>query len=206
MPVPPPPNSPDPAPLPPSLPAGPLPPFPPRAAPRPLWRQSMDAHDDLQAGETRYARGIGGWLLLFTFGRVLAILFWAVALLKDASIFVRPGVWSALTTPGSSAYQPFWSKLIVYETTGHAFLLFGSIVLVCLLFARWRIFRPLMVSYMVLTPLFLWGDYWLAQPLQELNADALQQVLFGALQNTLFALIWIPYLLISERAKGTFYK
>lgn len=166
----------------------------------------MDAHDDLDEGETRELRGIGGWLLLFTLGRLLAVPLLGFALFVDVFSLVKPGVWQALTTPGSTAYDPLWSSTLIYETTGNALWLFCSVVIVFLLFSQRKILRPLMVTYMVGLVLFYWGGYLLASHIARFSAAVLGRMLGTGVIATINALIWVPYWLVSERVKGTFYK
>ena len=142
-------------------------------------------------------------LLLFTLGRILAIPLLGFALLVDLAALDR---WQTLTTPGSGAYDPFWSKILIYETTGNALWLFCSVVIVILLFCQRKLLRPLMVGYMVGLALFYWGDYLLALHLERFSAAGTSRLLGSSVAATITVLIWVPYWLVSERVKGTFYK
>ena len=109
----------------------------------------MDAHDDLEEGESREMRGIGGWLLLFTLGRIIAVFVVAFALWKDLKVFVTPGVWQFLTDPGSEAYHALWGKLVIYETTGNVVQLIGSVAVAVLMFSN----RKILPSWLLATSL-----------------------------------------------------
>ena len=184
----------------------PVPPPLPRLEPRPLWRQTLDEHDDLEEGDQRGHQSIGGWLILFAVGRVLSPFFLASALLIDLRGFTKPGVWSRLTTPGSVVYHPFWSVVMVYQTAGNALLLLFSIVLALLFFARWKACPPLMVGFMVSLALFYWGAYLLCLQIPALKEHASGEQINAALSASITALIWVPYFLTSVRVRYTFVK
>ena len=180
----------------------PAPPAIPNPAPTPLWRESLEAHDDVEEG----VQGLGGWLFLFGIGRVIAVFVWVGALLKDLAIIGKPDLWSALTTPGTHAYSPLWSTVLLGETAGNALWLLWSVALVALFFARWKIFRPMVIGYLVGITLFFWADYLLCRQISTLSDEVRAKALLGCLTTTLTAAIWIPYFLASERVRRTFVK
>lgn len=167
-----------------------------------MWRESLDEQDDVENG----VQGLGGWLFLFGIGRVLAVFSWIFALAKDLLIVAKPGLWSALTTPGSKIYRPYWFTVLVYETSGNVLCLLLSVCLVALFFARWKIFRPLVIVYLIGMTGFLWGDYLLTWQITTIPAPARSQAWGSCIAATLCALLWVPYFLVSTRVERTFVK
>ena len=162
----------------------------------------MEAHEDLESG----GLGIGGWLILFAVSRVIAVFLWGLALLATSTVLFNPRIWMALTTPGTPAYHPLWSVAIIYEVTGNTLFFLLSLLLLGLFFARRKIFRPVMVTYMVATVFFLWGDYFISGRIPAVRLHGSDIIMQGGIQTTISALIWVPYFLFSERVKKTFVK
>ena len=59
--------------------------------------------------------GVGGWLVLPVLGMILTSLVAVFALFRDVIPVFRPQTWSALTTPGSPAYNALWAPLAFFE-------------------------------------------------------------------------------------------
>ena len=150
--------------------------------------------------------GIGGWLILFAISRVAAVFTWGYALIATGQVLFNPRIWQVLTTPGTTAYHPLWSVAIIYEVAGNTLFFLLSLILLGLFFARWKIFRPLMVSCLVATALFLWGDYFISGQIPAVRLHGEDTILQGCIRTTLYALIWTPYFLVSERVRKTFVK
>lgn len=146
----------------------------------------------------RYYHSLGGWLILVGFGTIMRPVAHIVSF-YDLTKFTRMDLWIKLTTPGYSSYHPLWGVGILGEVCLRIFLFVFSILLVVLFFQRRRTFPPLAIGYLIAVPivtLFLEGaaSALTAEPLNPANA----------IRTFVAAAIWVPYLCVSKRVKGTF--
>ena len=168
--------------------------------PPPLWCETLDVHQEDDPGESPFA----GPLILVAIGRVLAIPISLYAVVHFVGIFLKPGVWSILTSPDSRAYHPLWAPTIVYEGVGKLSIFVCCIVLAWMFFARKRIFRPTIIIYSLLLLVFLWSDQFLAAIITAKHTDAASGTIARSIGTTIGTLIWVPYYLISDRVKRVF--
>jgi len=148
--------------------------------------------------------GIGGWLIVVAIGVFVSPFRVLASFVKTLTPIVRDGVWSALTTPGSSAYQPMWAPLIVYELLGNFGLLLAYVGLLVLFVKRSTKFPRLFIWIAALTFPFLVIDVWLSSFVLT-DQSALDPGTVRGLATSIgtFA-IWVPYMLLSRRVRNTF--
>ena len=159
----------------------------------------MEAHDDKMDG----VQGFGGWMFLFIVSLGISILVTAGAFLLVSAIFIIPGGWANFTSPGSPNYHPLYSTVFTIELVGNGLRLVYLLVLVYLLFKRRRIFRPLMLGYLVAATILTWVDHAIAQQIPAVSGHP-NNGLANCVGMTLYALTWGTYLLVSHRARNTF--
>lgn len=161
-----------------------------------LWRQTMAEQREV---------GIGGALWLVVIGRVLAPFVIAFSLYRNVSMLLEPGVWTALTSPGSRAYHPLWGGVLIYEVIGWGTFLLTSLLALWLLWRRHSAFPAMMIAYQAVFILFLWGDALLGGNIPAVRENAVfSSLIVAAVQATVMGAIWIPYFLVSERVRNTF--
>lgn len=147
---------------------------------------------------------IGGWLLLPMLGMVFTPFAIAFNLWTNYVPIFTGGQWQEFTTPGSELYHPLLGPLLIFELIAN--LGVGVLVIVCLfcLFPRKRIFPRLAIAYYLVSIAFVVLDHIGANqiPLLAANPET------GDVQEIVRAVaaggIWIPYMLLSRRVKGTF--
>lgn len=180
----------------------PTPPPLPRSAAKPasLWRDSLEAHNDVENG----VQGISGWLILFTVSLFISPFIAAYGVLTIGRILVNPAVWERLTSPDSPAYHPLWSPVLIFELVGNLVRVLFCLGLLILLFTRRRIFPPLAIVYLIALLGFAWVDHLLSQQIPAIRDRPASQGFANHLQTTLYVLIWAPYFWMSERVRNTF--
>lgn len=146
--------------------------------------------------------GFGGWLVLPVIGIFITPLLAFIEFWKNNEFF-NYLQWEILTNPAHSAYNPKLGILVLIEYVYQIALLAYSIFVVILMVKRrtsFPIFATIMYGANVV---FIFLDsIWL-------NALGMPTVFDGesanvAIRTILVASIWIPYIIFSERVKGTF--
>ncbi|CUI03851.1 DUF2569 domain-containing protein [Massilia antarctica] len=148
--------------------------------------------------------GLKGWLLivgmvvLFT---PLRALFTFPAMYMD--LFDSTS-WVAMTTPGNGAYHSAWKPLVFTEVAFNGGMFVVSLLLIYLFFAKKRGFPMLFIVLHVTDVLLTVCQSMIihlilpAEPLFDLETGT------ELVRSLLVALIWVPYLLVSERVERTF--
>ncbi|MDM5179522.1 DUF2569 domain-containing protein [Massilia sp. DJPM01] len=148
--------------------------------------------------------GLNGWLMIVGMG----VLFTPLRML-----FVFPEMyvnlfnsanWGDMITPGSGAYNAAWKPLMFTEVAFNCAMLLASLVLIYLFFAKKRRFPMLFIVLQVAGILFIVCQSMIihlilpTEPLFDPDASA------DLMRSMLAALIWVPYMLVSERVEQTF--
>ena len=150
------------------------------------------------------AEKIGGWLILFGIGIVLS----PIQLLITSVISFFPlftdGSWAALTTITSEFYHPLWGPLLLGELIFNFGKTLVLIYMVYLFFSRDYLFPIFYIGVIVATLIFIPLDAWLVKIILP-NEPMFDPETFQNFLTTLIGgMIWISYLLFSQRAKATF--
>ena len=148
---------------------------------------------------------IGGWLILVGFGLVLSIFLAIGTLIESSEMMTDPNL-NALITPGTQAYHPGWETAIYVEIIGNSF--FSLLYLGCTFyfFRKKKGFPSLYIFILIGNALFLLIDYSLAQKIPAIANDAtiMNEERTKLYKQFWLCIVWVPYLLISKRVKGTF--
>jgi hypothetical protein len=156
------------------------------------------------AEETKSYEGIGGWLILPLIGLFIVPIRISLLVFRDLVPIFIEGHWNVLTTPGSSAYHPFWAPLIIFECAGNAIFIIFSIVLLVFFFRKSRLLPKLIISFLILNLLFVAGDFFLADLIPAVAEQSNSHSATELGRGIIGAIIWVPYFLLSKRVKQTF--
>lgn len=147
---------------------------------------------------------IGGWLILIALGIVIAPVRLALYVLPTYSEIFSTGVWQALTTQGSEAYNPFWAPIIILEIIGNSGMLAVWLYLAYLFFNKKILFPKVYIGLAIFSLVFILADTYaikLVLPGQPIfDPETTQEVL----RALIMVVIWVPYMLVSKRVKATF--
>lgn len=146
---------------------------------------------------------IRGWLILPLLGMVIAPAVTAI-LLSMASTAFKAGLWEDLTTPGGGFYDPSWAPFIIFEFVGRIALSILAVVGLYFAIQRDRRAPRLVIAYYLANVAFsavqlVWVK-WSLPIADQFTSSSLGDVLRGLLA----AGVWVPYMLVSRRVKGTF--
>jgi uncharacterized membrane protein YhdT len=154
--------------------------------------------------EEKNLQGLGGWLILVGFGIVISPLrIIGLVLPSYVEIFTN-GAWETLTTPGTQAYNPLWSPIILGEMGINILLVAAWIFIAYLFFTKKALFPKWYIGVALFTLAFIVMDAYaitLVLPEQPMFDDETMKELARSLVSVL---IWVPYMLVSKRVKATF--
>jgi len=154
--------------------------------------------------EEKNLEGLGGWLILVGLGIVLSPLRIVVQVLPTYLEIFSSGTWEALTMPGSGAYHPLWSPILLVEIFTNVLLVLAWVYVAFLFFTRRAVFPKWYIGLMLGTLAFIVLDA-LAVAVVLPDAPLLdQKTLTELVRSVLVASVWVPYMLVSERVKATF--
>lgn len=114
------------------------------------------------------------------------------------------GGWEFLTTPGTSAYHPLWSLLIVFEIVGNLSLLALAVIALVLLFSRSHRAPKLMIVYFGSQAIFVVADFFLGDMIPTIAAEPDDESVKDIVRVLVATAIWVPYFCVSKRIKATF--
>lgn len=147
---------------------------------------------------------LGGFLIVVAIGLVISFL-QNLAGLGWSLVPFRGEVWGRLTTPGASAFHPYWKPAILFGIISASVTLALTAISLVLFFRKQRFFPTfVVVAIPVIFVLMLAGHYLEGLvPAIAANPDYAKQghvliVKFVALH------VWIPYFVISDRVRRTF--
>lgn len=148
--------------------------------------------------------GLAGWLILVGLGVTIRPLTLVVSIATTLAHTFDQDVWIAITTPGNDAYQAALGPLIVAETVGNSILVAGSVVMLVLFYGRKRAFPVVFIFNVVFSLVFLSLDTVAAEHLVKSDPADASEGYRDLVQAAAQVLIWVPYMLVSERVKATF--
>ena len=163
-----------------------------------------DQNDRLQEYEK-----ISGWLVLVGISLILSLAA-PLTYLGELTYIFEPELWAFFTDPTSEAYHSMFSYLIYFELFANLTLFVFSILLVILFFKKKSAFPQYFIVFIivglfvVITDAILADVVFSSYPVEwELNIPIDDNIssIGGVL---LYAAVWIPYMVKSERVKRTF--
>jgi hypothetical protein len=154
--------------------------------------------------QSRGPTGLGGWLILVAFGLVGHVINNVIDINDTYLPMFRDGTWELLTTFGSDAYHSLWAPLLIGELVWAVAAVGAEAALVILLFQRSHRFPTFFIVVAVANLVLMIVDVGLASvvmPDEPIFSVDTGTSLVGPLA---YVLIWVPYMLVSERVKNTF--
>lgn len=158
----------------------------------------------MTSADNNELKGLGGWLILVGAGVVISPIRLLATLIPTYKPIFEDGTWEALTTPGTDSYIPFFSALLIGEMTYNAIIVAVSVAAIYLFFSKSYLFPRVYVGILAASLIFVTLDAWLVNKIfpdiPMFDPETIKEFskALGA------AVIWIPYMLISERVRVTF--
>lgn len=171
--------------------------------------QGVDARERARDEWQPFLAGFDGWLGVLAIAViVMPIRFMAV--LPDLLKTFDTNAWELLTTPGSPVYHPLSQPFLIAELGANLALLVWSAFLVYLFFRKKRGFPRSAIAFIVANAAFYVSDMLISRRIAEsvplLKADAASVAPSALVGGFVGSVIWIAYLLRSNRVRTTFVK
>jgi hypothetical protein len=152
----------------------------------------------MQDIEKPYYPALGGPLVLLSIGLLVNLGVLVASLAKLWSIFDAQQ-WRQLAT-----LHPDLPTLLRVELIGTVFFLGFTLIVARAHFCKLRSAPPQLIAYSLLEGVFSLVDYWLARSIPVVMERAGETMVLSWLVWGVSCLFFIPYLLFSRRAKGTY--
>lgn len=156
--------------------------------------------------EKPYLYGFGGWLYLFAAGIIFQFYGTVTSLNKTYKLFTSDD-FAQLTTIGSQSYNSLWKPTILFEMASQiiSLLLMLSIAFFCIKLSPY--FKYLSITFISFILVANSIDLFLMLSIQNGYADDLfggDDVYKQVTKSIGYAIVWIPYMLLSKRVKNTY--
>lgn len=155
--------------------------------------------------EVKDYKKIGGWLYVVAFVVISAPFRLIFQLYPGYYGIFTDGTWERLTSLESAAYSPYWAPILIGELMVDAVVICLWLAVAVLFFSKKEIFPVFYIGMIIFGPLFIVAKAfvrYLVLPVEPIfdSATTLKLLLhsFGSL------VVWVPYMLLSERVRETF--
>ena len=158
----------------------------------------------IESNITNDLAGIKGWLILVAIGVVVAPFRLITFMLNTYPDLFTSGTWQSLTSQFGEFYNPFWAPLLISEMLFNAVFIIASMYLILLFFKKKAGFPKWYIGIAVSSLLFIIVD---AFAIRLVIPDAPifdKETNMEVIRGVITVVIWVPYMLVSERVKATF--
>lgn len=159
--------------------------------------QFSNSHSERNSGPS----GLGGWLILVAIGVCLSPIRLISTFIASYGPALREG--RLLVMFDDNTHHTV-KILLWFECIFNPLILVTSLVTVCLFFARSRWFPRVFIGLALATVAGQAIDLALAATIPGADADLTSQEIVPLIRASIFAAIWVPYMLVSQRVRNTF--
>ncbi|MNB78759.1 hypothetical protein D3C75_254670 [compost metagenome] len=150
--------------------------------------------------------GFGGWLILFALGMIRQ-LYLHITSVYNNYITLRMADFQLLVDSSNDYYSPLWLPTVYFETIIEALIAVFIIIMVFMCIKHRKQFKYLAIAVIIISAVFTYLDLALVLRITNGFADEVFQgtnIYEGVLKSTLYAVVWLPYFLLSKRVKNTY--
>ena len=150
-------------------------------------------------------RRLGGVLILLGIILGLSPLVLLFNIGKSLLPSLMQTTWSRLTTSGSESYHPLWAPALIFELMGNLALLALALVTAIYFFRRRKLAVKLVMIFLISNFALQLLDAILTSFIPDVARSRTNlAAMSGTVRAAVSCAIWIPYLFLSKRVKGTF--
>ncbi len=165
-----------------------------------LASQDINAHEQVPPAAPK----IRGFLIVVAIGLVVSFM-QSLQGLAWSLIPLRREVWEKLTTPGVSAYHPYWKPALLFGVISASITLALNAIGLVLFFRKHRFFPTFIVVAIPVIFVLMLAGYYLEGMVPAIAASQeYGKQRYAIIVKFIAMHVWIPYFLISDRVKQTF--
>ncbi|KTB61760.1 DUF2569 domain-containing protein [Pseudomonas allii] len=154
--------------------------------------------------ESKNLRGLRGWLILIGIGLIVSFARMTYALLAVYYPLFTDGTFTALSTPGTTLYNPLWAPILISEALISSLFAATYTYLIYLFITEHYRFPRVYIATVLVSAVFIPLDAWVCS-LVLVDEPIFDASTTKELARTLITLfVWVPYMLVSKRVKATF--
>jgi len=150
--------------------------------------------------------GIRGWLILVAIGVVVSLIRILALIMTTYPEILTSGIWEALTVEGNDAFHPLWAPILTAEIIFNSALVLAWLYTAYLLFSRRRGFPNWYIGIAVFSLVLIICDAFAIKLVLPDEPVFDPETLKDVARSASMVLIWVPYMLVSKRARATFTK
>ncbi len=147
--------------------------------------------------------GLGGWLILLGISLVLGVLVRCFGLLQNVGVMTGPD-WTALTSPGGAAYDPWWGPGIIIEIVMLSGLFALNLYVLFLFFTKRRRFPLFIIIFGLSNILVALIDFVICSLIHNFPEQAKGALTQAIIQSVVYTTVWGLYVTKSLRVRNTF--
>ena len=147
--------------------------------------------------------GINGWLILLAIGQVIRPIIYFKSGRDLYTAMMNTNSWRLMTDPIESTFNPWWAPTLLVELFLNVGFLVFCLLLIALFFKKRAAWPRCFAVFLIASVLGVALDILLTRQIPaavEPVATSIRQIAIV----TLAAVIWIPYVSLSQRVKATF--
>lgn len=156
--------------------------------------------------------GLGGWLIIVGLGLLAGLIIRAFEVVSLVRISNQRSMLALISDPENAGYIPHYDSLLRFELTGNLVMLFLFVALLILFVRESRWFPRIYIGSFVLMLIFAATDHIMLSHALSHSSAVLQQRMAERLSNGAARLVgtaggvilWICYMVKSERVRNTF--
>jgi hypothetical protein len=149
-------------------------------------------------------KGLDGWLILVGISVILTPIRLLPNFFSEAELIWTSVSWAFLFDPAVESIVRLTSYLLIFEFTYGAILMGLLLVQIYLFFTKHKKFPRFFIAILILFLIFKPIDSFFISYLYPTESIFNAEAIFSYLYNSIYAMIWIPYMLRSKRVKNTF--
>ncbi|MCW5552609.1 MAG: DUF3857 domain-containing protein [Verrucomicrobiae bacterium] len=170
-----------------------------------IWRAQLAPVDLTPPLLTdQHLQGLGGWLILVGLGICIGPFVHVAGIVSYWEGFFSLNTWQAVALPQGEHYHPLYAPLLIFEVLGSIGILGLNILVICLFFAKRRLFPKVYIAMMVFNAAFLLMDEVTSRNIPYLVENSDGSSVREITRAIFAALIWSTYMVKSRRVKATF--
>jgi hypothetical protein len=149
-------------------------------------------------------KGLEGWLVLVGLNVVLSPIVLLLLTVSYYTLIFEDESWELLTTVDSGFYNPHWAIFTIMEIIHSSILFVAFIYLIYLFFSRHYYFPRFYIVTSLIPLIYIPLDAWFVTTYMPSEAMLIYDTIDLFSQTAVSTVIWVPYILISQRVKVTF--